>query len=769
MVEIVNSIRGWLGFILYPLEKPFRWLLEDVLATEGNLLWYLIYDVVALLLVFAFVRMIIGRVRDLFRKKSLADSADIDALVTSKNEFATSIKASQHLESTVEPLIKGKQWAQLGAVYADVGRPKEAAKYFKKARDLKRAAEQLARAGQTVKAAKIMMKSGDFATAGRFFLEKGKHLDAAKAFIKLGNMSAAAAAFADAGKYQKAFAHYKEYFKQTTDPQPDQARAAEKCYALMQDEKAGAKIEEADRAELLPVIALAFERAKRYEEAARLFYQAGDLLRAGQVFVLAGKFQEAAKCMEAAGHPKDAALFAARHFERSGKLPEAAAAYKQAEDYLKAGECFLKAKEPVRAGECFSRAKAYSHAGLAYAQAGRYEDGVAMLQRVPEDDKEFHASRALLGRCFYELHDYEHCAATFENHLLGVRVDTANMEYFYMLALAYEQLGQLKDSRDVLFKIGAVQKRFRDLDQRISNIDSRISMLGSQAGEPPIPVDAATPSEADGKMMGLVENTLGDRYEFQRELGRGGMGVVYLAMDRQLERPVALKFLGSLVDSSEEYKLRFVREARTAAKISHPNIISIYDISASEGKAYIAMEYVEGPNLFQYVEAKGKLSAREAISIMVQSCNALSAIHEAGIVHRDVKPDNILIAKGGLVKLMDFGLAKAEENRITKEGMVMGTPCYMSPEQALAKEVDARADIYALGLILYEMLTGEVVFLDGDVIERQISEVPPKPSELVGEVPPALDEIAVKCVEKDPAKRFQDAKALANALRHVSK
>ena len=537
----------------------------------------------------------------------------------------------------------------------------------------------------------------------------------------------------------------------------------------MQDEKALAKITDEDRTELLPMLALAFERGKHYEEAARLFYQAGDLMRAGQVYVLAGKFQEAAKCMEAAGRPKDAALFAARHFERTGKIREAAAAYKQAEDYLKAGECFLKTKEPVRAGECFSRAKAYSRAGLAYAQAGRFEDGVGMLQRVPEDDSEFHASRALLGRCFYELHDYAHCAATFENHLLGVRVDTANMEYFYMLALAYEQLGQLKDSRDVLFKIGAVQKTFRDLDQRISNIDSRISMLGSQAGEPPIPVDAPKPSKADGKMMGLVENTLGDRYEFERELGRGGMGVVYLAKDRQLERPVALKFLGSLVDSSEEYKQRFIREARTAAKISHPNIINIYDISASEGKAYIAMEYVEGPNLFQYVEAKGKLAPREAISIMVQACNALSAIHESGIIHRDIKPDNILIAKGGLVKLMDFGLAKAEDNRITKDGTVMGTPCYMSPEQALGKEVDSRADIYAIGLLLYEMLTSDVVFLDGDVIKRQISEVPPKPSELVEGVPAELDAIAVKCVEKDPAKRFQNAKDLANALRRVAK
>ena len=281
------------------------------------------------------------------------------------------------------------------------------------------------------------------------------------------------------------------------------------------------------------------------------------------------------------------------------------------------------------------------------------------------------------------------------------------------------------------------------------------------------PITAGNQGSGDGAVMKMVQDTLGQRYTIEAELGRGGMGVVYRAKDKQLDRQVALKFLGTLVDNNEEYRLRFVREAKTAAKINHPNIVAIYDISASQGKAYIAMEFIEGPSLHQLIKKKGKLGVREALNYMTQACGALYAIHESGIVHRDIKPDNLVIAKGGLVKVMDFGLAKAEDNRMTKANVVMGTPCYMAPEQAMGKDVDAKADMYAMGLVLYEMLTGKVLFLDGDVIARQIKEVPPKLSELVEGIPPELDALASKCVEKKPEDRFENCKVLAEEIRKI--
>jgi len=232
---------------------------------------------------------------------------------------------------------------------------------------------------------------------------------------------------------------------------------------------------------------------------------------------------------------------------------------------------------------------------------------------------------------------------------------------------------------------------------------------------------------------------------------------------------VALKFLGSLVDGNEEYKLRFVREARAAAKVQHPNVVAIYDIGSDEGKAYIAMEFIEGPNLHKYLQTKGKLDVRESISIIVQAASALEAVHAAGIVHRDIKPDNILISKGGLVKLMDFGLAKADEMRLTASRVVMGTPCYMSPEQAKGEKADHRTDIYALGLVLYECLTGKTVFGDGDVLRRQVMELPPPPSSKVPGVPPELDNIVMKCIAKKREERYDSISDVIAHLRAVPK
>jgi predicted Ser/Thr protein kinase len=470
--------------------------------------------------------------------------------------------------------------------------------------------------------------------------------------------------------------------------------------------------------------------------------------------------------MRAAGKTREAARIGGRYYEKRGQLKEAAQAYVQAEEYRRAADCYARASEMVRAADCFEKAGDAYHAAVAYAHASRFADAIRLCQRVREDDEHWDQSRALLGRCFYELHDYAHCAAALDNFLMGKRVASDNMEYFYMLALAYEQLGKLDESRDLLYKIRTVRTEFRDVAQRISNISSRISMRQSEGSAPFQP----SPAAANPQMMRMVEDNVGSRYQLERELGRGGMGVVYLARDTQLDRPVALKFLGSLVDDSEEYRERFIREAKAAAKVSHPNIISIYDISASAGKAYIAMEYVEGPNLHRYVSGKSdkRLSPREAVNIVTQACAALHAIHEVGVTHRDLKPDNILLSKGGLVKLTDFGLAKAEDARITQSNMIMGTPCYMAPEQARGDEADARSDIYAMGLLLYEALTGQVVFKDGDVLTRQQIETPPPPSSKVPEIPPALDAIIMKCIQKRPDARFQTAKDLQNALRQLN-
>ncbi|MBX7257092.1 MAG: protein kinase [Candidatus Hydrogenedentes bacterium] len=703
------------------------------------------------------------------RNKRLADAKDIRAL--SGQEFTQNIEAAQNLESTIKPLKKDRNWVRLAEVYASLNKHKEAAKYYKKAGQRLKSAESLAKAGYTAKAAQMLAKEGEFDTAARLFTEIGKHGDAAAALMRAGKPALAAASYVAGGKVVEAANAFMEYFNNPTDPVALQVAAAEECYRLLTSDVGKKRLKAEQRTALIPAVAGRFEQAQRYDAAAALYKEAGNPGRAGEVFLLAGRLDEAAASMKEAGREKEASQIVGRFHQSKGNFKEAAAAYVQAGDLLHAAECFAKAADPVRAAECFERVGEFYRAGLAYAHAARFEPAIKALQKVKESDPNFDVSRGLLGRCFYEMHDYPHCAAALDNHLTGKRVDSATVDYFYMLALAYEQLGKLDESREILYKIRTVNVGFRDVAQRISSISSRISIQGTGGQFTPAhsTADASVPqSQVATRVMQSVEENLGGRYILEKELGRGGMGVVYLARDKQLDRPVALKFLGSVIDSSEEYRQRFIREARTAAKINHPNIIAIYDISASVGKAYIAMEYIEGPSLHKYLSTKKGLKPREAVNLIVQTCNALSAIHDAGIVHRDIKPDNILLAKGGLVKLTDFGLAKAEDSRMTQTGVVMGTPSYMAPEQVLGREADVRSDVYALGLVLYECLTGETVFLGQNVLERQLKETPPAPSTVVEGVPPQLDAIILKCVSKQPEDRFQNMKELMAALRNLS-
>jgi len=711
---------------------------------------------------------IYARIQNYFHRKSWGKSIREHVAASQPkiqdNALADMLQGARDIKKTAQILKKQKQYDRLAEVYASLNRPKDAAKWFMKAKDRKRAAEQFACAGNILKAAKILMKEGEYGMAGHFFEGAGKFLLAADAYGKQGDMPSMAGAYGKAGKHAEAVKAFSDYFSQTGDPDDVQLKAADACYGMLQ-EAGGEAVSKEDRVALLPHVAERFEKAQRGEMAATLYHDAGQYVRAGDIFARLGRFQEAAACMRAAGKSDEAHLLLGRYNEAQKNWADAGAAYAAGKNFCRAGDCFAKANNAAKAAECYEKGGEYYGAGLAYSHLKKYDHAVRMLQHIKESDKNFDVSRALLGRCFYELHDYEHCAAALDNHLTGKRVESSNVDYWYMLALAYEQIGQLQKSRDLLYKIRTIDVSFKDVAERISSISSRISMGVEAMG---MPTGRMNTGDMATQAMTAVESSLGGRYRLEKELGRGGMGAVYLAKDTQLDRNVALKFLGALMDNSEEFRQRFIREAKAAARVNHPNIVNIYEISANMGKAYIAMEFVNGTSLHGYLKEKGKLAPREAVNYMVQACSALDAIHKAGIVHRDIKPDNIMIAQGGLVKLMDFGLAKAEDARMTNAGVVMGTPAYMSPEQARGQDVDCVSDIYSLGLVLHEMLTGQTFFRTGDVMARQQTEMPPVPSTVAEGVPEKLDEIVMKCIAKDPKERFQSAEELANALREVS-
>jgi serine/threonine-protein kinase len=274
-------------------------------------------------------------------------------------------------------------------------------------------------------------------------------------------------------------------------------------------------------------------------------------------------------------------------------------------------------------------------------------------------------------------------------------------------------------------------------------------------------------SLSDGPPRSTHGPPFGGRYQPKRQLGGGGMAEVFLAEDLVLGRLVAVKVLRSELARDDEFVARFDAEARAVASLSHPNIVGIHDRGLSDGRWYLVMEYVPGETLKQCLRRQGPSSPGRASSIAVDILGALQAAHERGIVHRDVKPQNVLLGDDGRVKVADFGIARVGASALTRTGMMLGTSHYLSPEQARGLVADPRSDVYGAAVLLYEMLTGRVPF-EGDnevaIAWQHIHEEPPRPRAVEPSVPQALEEVVLRALAKDPDDRFQTAAEFATAL-----
>src|SRR5271169_4950540 len=279
-----------------------------------------------------------------------------------------------------------------------------------------------------------------------------------------------------------------------------------------------------------------------------------------------------------------------------------------------------------------------------------------------------------------------------------------------------------------------------------------------------VPVQEAGATDASSPIEpGTV---LGERYEILKRLGEGGMGAVYKARDRELDLVVALKVIRPELAGNPEILKRFKQELILARQVTHKNVIRIFDLGMADGRKFITMDYVEGRDLKSVLVERGKLPPEEAVPIIQQVCRGLEAAHSEGVVHRDLKPQNIMVDADGRVWVMDFGLARSMETAgITRTGALMGTPDFMSPEQARGEKVDARSDLFSLGIIFYEMLTGNSPFKAETAMATMFKRTKERATPLAQlnfGVPGHLSDIVSKCLEIEPQQRYQSAREIIN-------
>ena len=321
---------------------------------------------------------------------------------------------------------------------------------------------------------------------------------------------------------------------------------------------------------------------------------------------------------------------------------------------------------------------------------------------------------------------------------------------------------------DIEFK--RMKERLENLESILCNLDreinsqlqdsmnlSRSALSVSQAGNSRMPTTFLN-----------IASALEDRYQVMKELGRGGMGIVFQAYDKQLSEPVAIKILSPFLSSDPEALERLKREVSSARRVSHTNVIRIHDIGEAKGLQYVSMEYFPGENLKDFIRKNPHLSLMQAYQIASQICEGVEAAHRQGVIHRDLKPQNVIIDSRNQIKIIDFGLAhSAHLKGLTATGLIMGTPEYMSPEQVAGSKVDERTDIYSLGVMLYELFTGQVPFTGDSAIAvgfKQMKDPPPAPRSVNPQLSPQVEAVILRALEKEPIRRYPTVAELKSDL-----
>ena len=682
-----------------------------------------------------------------------------------------------HFDEAAELYKKLGKHEQAGKIFAQIGRYEEAGQCYLEAEKFSIAGEMFERAE-------------NFKEAGKCYSKVGFHRHAAQAYLKGGAEAAAAESLVQAFNEEGGVAGAK------SDQKAKEMRGiAKKAAEIL------AKLERFDEAENLLV------RSESFGPAAKIAFQTGNYKRASELFLRVRRGDLASKALERLGDEVGAARVMGEYLRDQGKdaeaveflskagehatcgdlyrklarFGEAGEAYARANDFPAAAEAFRAAEQLEPAADAYAQCQKFAdaatcygavgkkdkqaqmlekagspfEAGKLFAELGESDAAIRLLQLIPSSDSHYGEACSILGRMFQDKGMHSLSVKKFEEAAGSDSVTRANVDAFYQLAAAHEKKEDLPGAVDIYERILSFDYHYKDVAACLERCKATLKQQKLDETAPPQTSPSGIPS-------------VQKRYEIVRELGRGGMGVVYLARDSVLEREVAYKVLPEGLRGNPNALKNFLREAKAAAQLNHPNIVTVYDAGESEHGFYMAMELVEGTTLKEILRQRGAVSANAAVYILRQMASALQYAHGRKVVHRDIKTANTMWTTEKHVKIMDFGLAKLMEEVRNATTMISGTPFYMSPEQTLGRDVDHRTDLYSLGVTLFELTTGELPFQKGNVPYHHVHTPPPDPRSIKADIPEGLAKIILQCLQKSPAERFQSAKDLLDELDRQS-
>lgn len=810
-----------------PLENAMWWLWDGVLRVQGGPTIDIAegapqgFDWSSVLYFFGFILFLAAVVAGIwFAHKAWQGQS-------SKTTVAPISVIGKEQRRRIQDAVERGDFEGAGDLLSKAGAPDEAAEYYIKARAFLKAAQEYQRSGNTAQAIHFYKQAGEISTAAGIYAELGEHMAAAAEYYAANDFGRSAEQYAlagddrraaenferarkylKAGKYYevcdiaaKAAENYAAYFEQALEGAGGNLDAVEREreYAL----RAGNLYREHGQGQKAGRI---YQRAGFYAEAAQCLRTTGDYTGAAEMLMKAEKPLLAAEVLEEAGEQqaafrmraeaalKDgdaetaakmfrdagdeeraAELFekvsawdeAAQLYERRGLQQRAMELYELAEMWAHAARCAETAQKWEKASEFFHKANdvdgelralnaagKFFDAGRLQFEHRRYDDALGTLMRIDSRDEDYIRGLELQGDVLRSQNRFEKAYSKYRSALGNREVKENTVALYYKMARALEEGDDLNAALEHFKKILEFDKNYEDVSLRTKAVRGRLRRGALPPANTASGIFAAAPDSADNAQ----------RYEILEEIARGGMGIVYKARDTVLGRVVAFKVLGENLRDNETAVKYFLREARAAAALSHPNIVTVYDAGEQTNEYYMAMEYVEGTTLKELIRRKGALPEDQVRYITVHCCRALQYAHSKGIIHRDIKSGNVMITRDKSLKIMDFGLAKFVREYQKDHTQQVGTPFYMSPEQIIGTDIDHRTDLYSLGCTIYECATGTVPFFKGDLGYHHVHTKPPPPRGINPALSKDMERTILRMLEKTPDERFQNAKEIIEAV-----